>query len=76
MVPDEVCYCTQLVKLRRLLELGDEVTSHRVVEDLGNDIAAVYSVPTAIYCFLRAQQPIADINVRSQKSITVTLFLI
>jgi hypothetical protein len=30
---------------------------------LGNSVAALYSVPTAIFCFLRACTPIPEIEV-------------
>lgn len=34
-----------------------------VINKLGNSVCALYSVPTAIYCFLRATSEIPDIEV-------------
>lgn len=62
-MPSEYSYKNQLLKIHRLLELGDKAVPHLVVEKLGNSVSAMFSVPTAIYCFLRAQQSIADIEV-------------
>ena len=53
----------QLTKVQKLLELGESAINDSVIEELGNDVSAIYSVPTAIYCFLRAQQPIPNIEV-------------
>lgn len=63
IVSDQVSYRSQLLKLQNLLELGDNVVPYQIAEELGNDVSAVFSVPTAIYCFLRAQHPVPDINV-------------
>lgn len=38
--------------------------NEEIVKRLGTSIAALYSVPTAIYCFLRAQTAIPGIKVR------------
>ncbi|XP_065207065.1 ADP-ribosylhydrolase ARH3-like isoform X2 [Planococcus citri] len=62
VVPDSASYFVQLTKVRKLLELGENAITDVVVEELGNDVSAIYSVPTAIYCFLRAQQPIPNIE--------------
>lgn len=63
VIPDSASYSVQLTKVRKLLELGENAINDSVVEELGNDVSAIYSVPTAIYCFLRAQQPIPNIEV-------------
>jgi hypothetical protein len=49
--------------LQELLGRSDQVTREEVVERLGNDVSAINSVPTAIYAFLRALQPIQGIEV-------------
>lgn len=44
--------------------LSQEYVHNEEVENvLGTSVAALYSVPTAVYCFLRAQQPIPNIEV-------------
>ena len=53
----------QLGVVKKLLMLQDEGPhAQMVVDELGNEIIAVRSVPTAIYCFLRAQKPIKGIQ--------------
>lgn len=51
-------------KLQIILELLEQqdVSSDKVIEILGNGISAYESVPTAIYCFLRAQKEIPQID--------------
>lgn len=56
-----------LLVLQELLSHGNDVTREDVVKKLGNTVAALKSVPTAIYCFLRALQPIAGIEVRRRQ---------
>ncbi|XP_015187423.1 PREDICTED: poly(ADP-ribose) glycohydrolase ARH3-like isoform X2 [Polistes dominula] len=52
----------------KLETMQDFITSEKDLNDdlvirlFGNSIAALHSVPTAIFCFLRAQQPIKDIE--------------
>lgn len=58
---DPTPYQTQLKLVQRLLEKGD-VPEYEVIKSLGHSTAALYSVPTAIYCFLRAQSPISYIE--------------
>lgn len=41
-----------------LSEEGDDPNEKKVVEQLGANVTALESVPTAIFCFLRAQSPI------------------
>ncbi|XP_031832245.1 ADP-ribosylhydrolase ARH3 isoform X2 [Nomia melanderi] len=56
-------YKLQLSILKNLiLENGEGPHEEKVVQQLGNNVAALYSVPTAIFCFLRAQKPITDIQ--------------
>ncbi|KAL6267129.1 hypothetical protein P5V15_000208 [Pogonomyrmex californicus] len=43
-------------------EEGDDPNEERVVQELGNSIRALESVPTAIFCFLRAQRRIRRIR--------------
>lgn len=45
-----------------IAEEGDGPYVEKVVDKLGNTVAALYSVPTAIFCFLRAQKPISGIQ--------------
>ncbi|KAA0192385.1 hypothetical protein HAZT_HAZT002414 [Hyalella azteca] len=52
--------------LQELLGRSDQVTREEVVERLGNDVSAINSVPTAIYAFLRALQPIQGIESDSE----------
>uniref|UniRef100_A0A1B6CBF3 ADP-ribosylhydrolase ARH3 n=1 Tax=Clastoptera arizonana TaxID=38151 RepID=A0A1B6CBF3_9HEMI len=54
-------YVKQLGKMDCLLK-KEELFEGEVEETLGNSIAALYSVPTAIFCFLRAQKPISSIE--------------
>ncbi|KAL7290293.1 hypothetical protein TKK_0015993 [Trichogramma kaykai] len=57
-------YTAQLKLVKNLLlEEGDDNPTHqKVIKLLGNDISGLRSVPTAIFCFLRAQKPISGIN--------------
>ena len=50
-----------------LLNKGDSVGRLQVVEQLGNDVLAINSVCTALYCFLRALQPIKEMRVSNGK---------
>ncbi|XP_026470663.1 poly(ADP-ribose) glycohydrolase ARH3-like [Ctenocephalides felis] len=60
-LPEPPTYVKQLNYVSEMLE-KDEVPQETVIQKLGNDVAALYSVPTAIYCFLRSQKPIKDIQ--------------
>ena len=52
-------YSKQLKSIDRLLgEVYNEETIANAVKILGNDIAAIRSAPTALFCFLKAQDPI------------------
>ena len=56
-------YKVQLRVVKSLISENDEgLHDEKVTQKLGNSVAALYSVPTAIFCFLRAQKPIAGIQ--------------
>lgn len=55
-------YTDKLKVMDRLLQ-EDVVLDEEVEQMLGTSIAALHSVPTAIYCFLRSQKPIPKIEV-------------
>ncbi|XP_014215558.1 poly(ADP-ribose) glycohydrolase ARH3 isoform X2 [Copidosoma floridanum] len=57
-------YKKRLTLVKKLLseKNGNKPTPDQVVHELGNDITGVGSVPTAIFCFLRAQSPIEGIR--------------
>lgn len=60
---DEGSYKDQLCAIKELIsEDGDGPHDEKVVQRLGININALYSVPTAIFCFLRAQKPIKGIT--------------
>ncbi|XP_054258958.1 ADP-ribosylhydrolase ARH3-like isoform X2 [Macrosteles quadrilineatus] len=54
-------YTEKLKVMDRLLQ-EDVVLDEEVEQMLGTSIAALHSVPTAIYCFLRSQKPIPKIQ--------------
>lgn len=39
------------------------VSDEEIIVGLGNDISALHSVPTAMYCFLKAQSDISSVKV-------------
>ena len=56
-------YKIQLGTIKSLIsEAGEGPHAEKVVQKLGNSVTALYSVPTAIFCFLRAQKPITGIE--------------
>lgn len=60
---DDPCpYQTQLKKMQILLDKKEDAHDQEVERTLGTSVAALYSVPTAIFCFLRACTPIPEIN--------------
>ncbi|XP_011136475.1 poly(ADP-ribose) glycohydrolase ARH3 isoform X1 [Harpegnathos saltator] len=60
---DEGLYKDQLCTIKELIsENGDRPHDEKVVQTLGVGLNALYSVPTAIFCFLRAQRPIKGIK--------------
>ncbi|XP_066573256.1 ADP-ribosylhydrolase ARH3 [Amia ocellicauda] len=52
----EMPFCARLHKVRELLD-RNSVTVEDVIAELGNGIAALQSVPTAIFCVLHCLQP-------------------
>jgi hypothetical protein len=46
-----------------LLDKKEDAHDEEVERTLGTSVAALYSVPTAIFCFLRACTPIPEIDV-------------
>lgn len=54
-------YQSKLQVILELLKKGD-ISSEEITEVLGNGISAFDSVPTAIYCFLRAQNEIPQVH--------------
>jgi len=70
---DPYSYQTQLKKMQKLLNKKEGADDEEVVRVLGNDLRALYSVPTAIFCFLRACAPIPKIEVC--QCLKITLFL-
>lgn len=46
-----------------LLDKKEDTHDAEVEKTLGTSVAALYSVPTAIFCFLRACTPIPEIDV-------------
>lgn len=59
-------YYSKLEAMENLLEKeekGDNILDEEVDKILGTSVTALHSVPTAIYCFLRAQKQIPKIEV-------------
>ncbi|XP_018432063.1 PREDICTED: poly(ADP-ribose) glycohydrolase ARH3 [Nanorana parkeri] len=56
----EFPYCKRLTKIKEFLA-KECVSREDVVEHLGHGIAALESVPTAIYSFLRCMDPVEDL---------------
>lgn len=60
---NEECYKDQLYAIKELIsEDSGGPHDEKVVQRLGVGLNALYSVPTAIFCFLRAQKPIKGIQ--------------
>ncbi|XP_014484436.1 PREDICTED: poly(ADP-ribose) glycohydrolase ARH3-like isoform X2 [Dinoponera quadriceps] len=60
---DEERYKDRLCAIKELISMdGDGPHDEKVVQTLGVGLNALYSVPTAIFCFLRAQKPIKGIK--------------
>lgn len=53
----------KLLKVQELLARSDDISREQVAKKIGNNVSALGSVPTAIYVFLRALQPIEGIEV-------------
>lgn len=62
---DAAPYQRQLNLVKEFLSCDNEQkrSDEEIVRHLGTSIAALYSVPTAIYCFLRALDKIPGIEV-------------
>ena len=60
-----------LLKVQELLAQPQDASKQAVVTKLGNKVTALGSVPTAIYAFLKALQPIEGIEVINKKSFFV-----
>ncbi|XP_055378247.1 ADP-ribosylhydrolase ARH3-like [Condylostylus longicornis] len=56
-------YVKQILKIEELLKR--EPSDEMVINKLGNSAEALFSVPTAIYCFLRAQNTIKKIETKN-----------
>ncbi|KAM5182526.1 ADP-ribosylhydrolase ARH3 [Mantella aurantiaca] len=56
----EFPYCKKLKKIKEFLDKGC-VSKEDVLEHLGHGIAALESVPTAIYSFLRCMDPVEEL---------------
>ncbi|XP_077151940.1 ADP-ribosylhydrolase ARH3 isoform X1 [Ranitomeya variabilis] len=56
----EFPYCYRLKKIKEFLD-KENVSRSDVVKELGHGIAALESVPTAIYSFLRCMDPVEDL---------------
>lgn len=65
-IADAESYTKQLIEMQKLLV--KKADDEEVVETLGTSISALYSVPTAIYCFLRAQEGIPGIKVHRESN--------
>ena len=63
LVKDVKLYQKQLNEIKRILKLPQEPSDEEIINVLGHSIAALYSVPTAIYCFLKSNKKIAGIQV-------------
>lgn len=53
---DEFPYCARLHRVKELME-QNSVSIEEVISELGNGIAALESVPTAIFCVLHCLEP-------------------
>jgi hypothetical protein len=69
-------YQTQLEKMQILLDKKEDADDEEVQRIMGNTVAALYSVPTAIFCFLRACAPIPEIEVCKSVSKNYSVFSI
>ena len=60
---DQTSFNDKLKKIKEFLERGNPPSADEVQEHLGVGVAALHSVPTAIYSFLLAKQEIHGIEV-------------
>ena len=49
-------YQTQIGAIRKLIHSEHDPSDEKVVDALGHSVSALFSVPTAIFCFLRSTQ--------------------
>ncbi|KAG9492843.1 ADP-ribosylhydrolase ARH3 isoform X1 [Eleutherodactylus coqui] len=56
----EFPYCNKLKKVKEFLDKGN-VSCKDIIDELGNGVSALDSVPTAIYSFLRCLDPVDDV---------------
>ncbi|WAR20803.1 ADPRS-like protein [Mya arenaria] len=57
-------YCQKLEKVREFVKRQEQPPVEEITQELGVYIAALDSVPAAIYCFLRAMNPIDELQVK------------
>jgi len=55
-IKEEKYFTAQIVAMRKLLNKQHLPSNEEVINVLGHSVNALYSVPTAIYCFLRNSQ--------------------
>jgi hypothetical protein len=60
--------------MQMLLNKQEGAHDEEVETILGNSVEALYSVPTAIFCFLRAYAPIPEIEVSEPFSKNYSVF--
>lgn len=72
-VPEPIFFTKQLGELKRLLNKKFESSDEEVINVLGHSVNALYSVPTAIYCFLRTTQKSKNEKLTSQISLRRTV---
>lgn len=63
---DPFPYKTQLQMIKQLLQADkpdDPIRIEEIIGVLGNTVNALYSVPTAIYCFLKAHTGFPEVKV-------------
>ncbi|XP_038823189.1 ADP-ribose glycohydrolase ARH3 [Salvelinus namaycush] len=53
----EFPFCDRLHRVKDLMERNTSVSIEEVISELGNGIAALHSVPTAIFCVLHCLEP-------------------
>ncbi|XP_052772912.1 ADP-ribosylhydrolase ARH3-like [Mya arenaria] len=58
-------YCQKLEKVREFVKRQEQPPVEEITQELGVYIAALDSVPAAIYCFLRAMNPIDELQDRN-----------
>ena len=64
-------FTKKLKIIQKLLEKKDNVDRDIVEQELGTDVTAPGSVPTAIYSFLRCTAPVSTVEVCLMKLILI-----